>query len=79
MILYVVELSLVNQSSFFYNRLYRVSVIHKKDGKIQYDTTVFTPLLGPAMQKDFLKLVVLANLIAVPFASSSCKIKLPIF
>ena len=35
------------------DRLFRVSVIDKKEGKIQSDSPVFTPPIGPAMQRDF--------------------------
>ncbi len=34
-------------------RLYHVSVVHQKDGIVEYDSPVFTPPLGPAMKKDF--------------------------
>lgn len=33
--------------------IYRVSVIHKKDGKHEYDSHIFTPPIGPAMKRDF--------------------------
>lgn len=33
--------------------IYRVSILHKKEGKFEFDSPVFTPPLGPAMKKDF--------------------------
>lgn len=35
------------------NSLYRVSVVHKKEGKVQDDSPIFTPPIGPAMARDF--------------------------
>ncbi|MFZ5517869.1 MAG: ABC transporter permease [Candidatus Zhuqueibacterota bacterium] len=33
--------------------IYRVSIINKKEGKVQYDSPQFVPPMGPAMKKDF--------------------------
>lgn len=33
--------------------IYRVSIINKKEGNVQYDSPQFVPPMGPAMKKDF--------------------------
>ncbi|MFQ5772606.1 MAG: ABC transporter permease, partial [bacterium] len=33
--------------------IYRVSIVHKKEGKMELDSPVFTPPMGPAMARDF--------------------------
>ncbi len=33
--------------------IYRVSVIHKKEGKLEFESPIFTPPIGPAMKRDF--------------------------
>ena len=33
--------------------IYRISVVHQKEGKMEYESPVYTPPIGPAMKKDF--------------------------
>ncbi len=35
------------------DNIYRVSIVHLKDGKMEEDSPVFTPPIGPAMARDF--------------------------
>ena len=33
--------------------IYRISVVHQKEGKAEYESHIYTPPIGPAMKKDF--------------------------
>ena len=41
--------------------IYRISVIHQKEGKLEYESPIYTPPIGPAMKKDFPEAILLQN------------------